>query len=396
MPPPSRSVTHTHAQTAGLGVTPVWWVFGRSPSRSAGALGPERAFPGIPGPRSRVAERAPRTPLSLGSGRSGFFQPPTLLGVKLLQPREAHCCAEAALGLQPRSVHRAAPAAICSEWRLRLGRRHPEEGSLWRLGPSSLDPPTPETGAGVQGGLWRAVSGGRRNAAPTPVQPSEARLGLAGPQLIGSPARGEARPRRRALRRTAPPLRSARGGRSRRSCGPSRDHLAPHGLGRESQALAHPLTSTRRSPAPAARPCAPHPRPSSPRVVKQGSRGRHASDARAGSGGDGSRNSPAPGFLGPAGGQTGHVCAFVPTPGISLTKIKTKLLKILMRPSSCSNYSVAAKFQDWGPEGWGRIHPPTCWTELSHPGRRVREERVPAVMAMEMMQTSWTGSLQDL
>lgn len=41
-----------------------------------------------------------------------------------------------------------------------------------------------------------------------------------------------------------------------------------------------------------------------------------------------------------------------------ITKIKTKLLKILMRPPSCSNYSVAAKFQGWGAEGWGENSSP--------------------------------------
>eukprot|EP00070_Physeter_catodon_P035838 XP_028342732.1 uncharacterized protein LOC114485467 [Physeter catodon] len=64
---------------------------------------------------SRGAERAPRTLLSPGSGRSGFSEPPVSLGVKLpLLPREAHRRAEAALGLRLRSVNRAAPAAICS------------------------------------------------------------------------------------------------------------------------------------------------------------------------------------------------------------------------------------------------------------------------------------------
>lgn len=76
------------------------WLFGPSPFRSSGTLGPERAFPGIPGPPSRVAERAPRTALSLGSGRSGFSQLSAFLGAKLLLlPREAHRGAEAALGL---------------------------------------------------------------------------------------------------------------------------------------------------------------------------------------------------------------------------------------------------------------------------------------------------------
>lgn len=57
--------------------------------------------------------RAPRTPLSLGSGRSGFSQRPASLGVKLpLLPPEAHRRAEAALSLGPRSVNRAFPAAI--------------------------------------------------------------------------------------------------------------------------------------------------------------------------------------------------------------------------------------------------------------------------------------------
>ena len=66
-------------------------------------------------PWSRGAERAPRTLLSPGSGRSGFSEPPVSLGVKLpLLPREAHRRAEAALGLRLRSVNRAAPAAICS------------------------------------------------------------------------------------------------------------------------------------------------------------------------------------------------------------------------------------------------------------------------------------------
>ena len=110
--PPPRPRSHTHTPRAGR----------QSCSLLVGALspagpqfGPERTFSGILGPRSRGAERGPRTLLSPGSGRSGFSQPPASLGVRLpLLPREAHRRSKAALGLGPRSVNRTAPAAICS------------------------------------------------------------------------------------------------------------------------------------------------------------------------------------------------------------------------------------------------------------------------------------------
>ena len=222
------SHTHTQARTPGPGVTLVLWLFGRSPSRSAGGLGPERAFPGIPGPRSRVAERAPRAPLFLGSGRSGFFQPPTLLGAKLLLPREAPCRAEAALGLGPRSVHRVAPAAICSEvcdfeifhlfpgsasrlrgvfpgctqsspcdlrdaagsspasaWRRLSGDSGSDADTQRRAASSASEPPawTPDSGHRSWRPRRTLVGGvrGRGSAAPTLVRLSEAWLSLAGP-----------------------------------------------------------------------------------------------------------------------------------------------------------------------------------------------------------------------
>ena len=114
-PTPTPTRDHTHTHTPGPGASPGLWHLGARPAGSAGVLGPELAFPGILGPWSRGAERAPRTLLSPGSGRSGFSEPPVSLGVKLpLLPREAHRRAEAALGLRLRSVNRAAPAAICS------------------------------------------------------------------------------------------------------------------------------------------------------------------------------------------------------------------------------------------------------------------------------------------
>lgn len=91
------------------------WLFKRSSSRSAGALGTERACPRIPAPLSQGAESVPRTSLSLGSGLSGFSQPLASLGVKLpLLPLEAHRGAEATFCLWPRWVVRAAPSTICS------------------------------------------------------------------------------------------------------------------------------------------------------------------------------------------------------------------------------------------------------------------------------------------
>ncbi|XP_036911696.1 uncharacterized protein LOC118993437 [Sturnira hondurensis] len=223
---PPFLLSHTRARTAGLGVTLVVWLFGRSPFRPAGALGPERVFPEIPGPPSRVAERAPRTLPSLGSGRSGFSQAPTLLGAQLLLPREAHCRAEAALGLRPRSVHRAALAAICSEVgdfaistssqgpphgcgvfsrvarkaapatsRTRRGAPRPPPGEDLvetptptpgggqPLAPPNLQPGRPDSGNGSRSPRRTLAGGvrGRRSAAPTPVPLSEAWLGLAGP-----------------------------------------------------------------------------------------------------------------------------------------------------------------------------------------------------------------------
>lgn len=62
-------------------------------------------------------------------------------------------------------------------------------------------------------------------------------------------------------------------------------------------------------------------------------------------------------------------------------KSKPKRLEILMRPPSRRNYSEAAKFQSWGPGAGRRMRPPTCWTELSHPERWVRDEKV-AIFAL--------------
>ncbi|XP_067567271.1 uncharacterized protein [Pseudorca crassidens] len=113
-PHPPPAITHTLILQARAQVL-VSGCLGARPAGSAGVLGPELAFPGILESWSRGAERAPRTLLSPGSGRSGFSEPPVSLGVKLpLLPREAHRRAEAALGLRLRSVNRAAPAAICS------------------------------------------------------------------------------------------------------------------------------------------------------------------------------------------------------------------------------------------------------------------------------------------
>nr|XP_058909188.1 N-acetyl-beta-glucosaminyl-glycoprotein 4-beta-N-acetylgalactosaminyltransferase 1-like [Kogia breviceps] len=52
-----------------------------------------------------------------------------------------------------------------------------------------------------------------------------------------------------------------------------------------------------------------------------------------------------------------------------------------MRPPSRRISSEAVKFWSWGPEVGGRKSSPTCDMELSHPRRRVSEERVPVCAA---------------
>ncbi|XP_029100857.1 uncharacterized protein LOC114908657 [Monodon monoceros] len=52
-----------------------------------------------------------------------------------------------------------------------------------------------------------------------------------------------------------------------------------------------------------------------------------------------------------------------------------------MRPPSRRISSEAVKFWSWGPKVGGRKRSPTCETELSHPRRRVSEERVPVCAA---------------
>lgn len=223
--------------------------------------------------------RAPRTPLSLGSGRSGFSQRPASFGVKLpLLPREAHRRAEAALSLGPRSVNRAVPAAISlgpgdfetfhsppsvsltggtqsSAGVSRVARRvapatdgtlrelsglHPET-TLWRLGLRRLRPSGPHSptqGTGVAGGRRTPAGGvlGRRGTAPPLLRLREAGLGLAGPGSSRTPADGElVIPRLRDRPRPQGTPASGRGGRSRRWCGSRPRRSRAQGLGRDSQ-----------------------------------------------------------------------------------------------------------------------------------------------------------------
>lgn len=79
--------------------------------------------------------------------------------------------------------------------------------------------------------------------------------------------------------------------------------------------------------------------------------------------------------------RTGHVCAFTSTLGILLIEIKIKTPGNFNETSFWEKLSEAAKFRSWGPRAGGRKGSPMCWMELSHPGRGVREERMPACAA---------------